>query len=77
MGTGPGCDALGSVIVVKICGLHRDLTALSYDELFDLYRTAVAAMREATPADAKRIELETVTPLNKELTRRSQKRLKR
>jgi hypothetical protein len=70
-------DALRSVIAVKICDLHRDLTALSYDELFDLYRNAVAAMREATAADAKRIELEIVTPLNEELTRRSQKRLKR
>ena len=57
--------------------MHRDLTTLSYDELFDLYRQAVAAMREATAEDAKRIDLEIVTPLNDELTRRSQKRLRR
>jgi hypothetical protein len=76
-GDGPGGATHHSVSAVKIHGLHRDLTTLSYDELFARYRGAVAAMREASAEDAKRIELEIVTPLNEELTRRSQSRLKR
>ncbi len=52
--------------------LLPDLTALTYEELFDLYVQAVAAMRRATPEEATRIERDSVQPLNEELTRRSQ-----
>jgi hypothetical protein len=51
--------------------LPPDLTLLSYDELFDRYRAAVAAWRVASTGDADRIERDLIAPLNEELTRRS------
>jgi hypothetical protein len=52
-------------------GLATDLTVLSYDELFDRYKTAVAALRDASKQDTARIERDVIAPLNEELTRRS------
>jgi hypothetical protein len=54
--------------------LPLDLTLLSYDELFDRYRAAVAAMHDASAEDAARIERDIIVPLNEELTRRSRLR---
>lgn len=60
---------------VIIVGLGLELRDLSYNELFEQYQAAVAAQRHATPLDAARIEVNIITPLNEELTRRSQDHL--
>lgn len=52
--------------------LQPDLASLSYNELFEQYQAAVACQRDATALDAARIELNIITPLNAELTRRYQ-----
>jgi hypothetical protein len=55
-------------------GLQPDLTKLSYDDLFDRYKAAVAALSQARAEDAARIERDMIAPLNEELTRRSRLR---
>ena len=59
------------VIGVRLHGLPPDLTLLSYDQLFDRYKAAVAALRDASTEEAARIERDIIAPLNEELTRRS------
>ena len=54
--------------------LQPDLTKLSYDDLFDRYKAAVAALGQARAEDAARIERDIIAPLNEELTRRSRLR---
>ena len=62
------------VIGVRVTRLRPDLAVLSYDELFDRYKTAVAALDQAGTEDAARIERDIIAPLNEELTRRSRLR---
>jgi hypothetical protein len=62
------------LIAVMVSGLQPDLTRLSYDELFERYRAAVAALGQANGDDATRIERDIIVPLNDELTRRSRLR---
>jgi hypothetical protein len=57
-----------------VTGLQPDLTRLSYDDLFERYKAAVAALGQANRDDAARIERDIIVPLNDELTRRSQLR---
>jgi hypothetical protein len=57
-----------------VIGLQPDLTMLSYDDLFDRYRAAVAALGQGSAEDAARIERDIIAPLNDELTRRSRVR---
>jgi hypothetical protein len=57
-----------------VTSLQADLTRLSYDDLFDRYKTAVAALGQAGAEDAARIERDIIAPLNEELTRRSRLR---
>ena len=64
----------GLVSDVMVTGLQPDLTLLSYDDLFDRYKAAVAALSQASAEDAARIERDTIAPLNEELTRRSRQR---
>jgi hypothetical protein len=57
-----------------VAGLLPDLTRLSYDDLFDRYKAAVAALGQASAEEAARIERDIIAPLNEELTRRSRLR---
>ena len=57
-----------------VTGLQPDLTRLSYDDLFDRYKAAVAALGQASAEEAARIERDIIAPLNEELTRRSRLR---
>jgi hypothetical protein len=57
-----------------VTGLQTDLTLLSYDDLFDRYKAAMADVGEASGPDAARIERDIIVPLNEELTRRSRLR---
>jgi hypothetical protein len=57
-----------------VAGLLPDLTRLSYDDLFDRYKAAVAALGQASAEEAARIEREIIAALNEELTRRSRLR---
>jgi hypothetical protein len=64
----------GLVVDVVVTGLPTDLTLLSYDDLFDRYKAAVAAVGQARAKDAARIEEDIIVPLNEELARRSRLR---
>ena len=48
--------------------MQTDLTLLSYDDLFDRYKAAVAAVGQASAEDAARIERDIIVALNEELT---------
>jgi hypothetical protein len=57
-----------------VTGLQSDLTRLTYDDLFDRYKAATAALGQAGAEDATRIERDIIAPLNEELTRRARLR---
>jgi hypothetical protein len=61
------------VIDVRVTGLQPDLTLLSYDDLFSR-ESRGGGLNQASAEDAGRIERDSITPLNEELTRRSRQR---